>query len=69
MQIIIPMSGEGKRFRTAGYKTLKPLINVAGRPIIAHIIDLFPVETNFLFICILINQLNSTLYKIEIVHL
>lgn len=51
MQIIIPMSGEGKRFRTAGYKTLKPLINVAGRPIIAHIIDLFPVETNFLFIC------------------
>ena len=26
MQIIIPMSGFGERFRKAGYKILKPLI-------------------------------------------
>jgi NDP-sugar pyrophosphorylase family protein len=50
-RIIIPMSGFGERFRAAGYKTPKPLIPVLGRPIIAHILDMFPGETNFLFIC------------------
>ncbi len=51
MQIVIPMSGFGERFRTAGYTQPKPLIELEGKPIIAHVIDLFPGETNFLFIC------------------
>ena len=51
MQIIIPMSGEGKRFLNAGIKTPKPLIVVEGKPIIHHVIDLFPGEKNFIFIC------------------
>ncbi len=55
MQIVIPMSGFGERFRRAGYKLPKPLIKVGGKPIIAHIIDLFPETYNgeheFLFIC------------------
>ena len=51
MQIIIPMSGFGERFRNAGYQVPKPLIPVDGKPIIAHVIDLFPGETDFLFIC------------------
>ena len=51
MQIIIPMSGFGERFRRAGYAMPKPLIEVGGKPIIAHVIDMFPGETNFLFIC------------------
>lgn len=51
MQIIIPMSGFGERFRAAGYKMPKPLIEVEGRPIISHVIDLFPGETDFIFIC------------------
>ena len=50
-QIIIPMSGIGERFIKAKYKLPKPLIKVAGKPIIAHVIDLFPGETEFLFIC------------------
>ena len=48
-QIIIPMSGIGERFIKAKYKLPKPLIKVAGKPIIAHVIDLFPGETEFLF--------------------
>jgi len=32
MQIIIPMSGIGKRFIEAGYKDPKPLIKVDGIP-------------------------------------
>ena len=51
MQIIIPMSGFGERFRAAGYSVPKPLIEVEGKPIIAHVIDMFPGETNFFFIC------------------
>jgi NDP-sugar pyrophosphorylase family protein len=51
LQIIIPMSGFGERFRRAGYTVPKPLIEVEGKPIIAHVIDLFPGETDFTFIC------------------
>ena len=51
MQIIIPMSGSGERFKRAGYQLPKPLIEVEGKPIIAHVIDLFPGEKDFLFIC------------------
>lgn len=51
MQIIVPMSGFGERFRSAGYPVPKPLIEVDGKPIIAHVIDMFPGETDFLFIC------------------
>ena len=50
-QIVIPMSGFGERFRKAGYSLPKPLIEVDGKPIIAHVIDLFPGEFDFLFIC------------------
>ena len=51
MQIIIPMSGEGARFRAAGYQTLKPLIEVNGKPIIAHVVDMFLGDHEFLFVC------------------
>ncbi len=51
MQIVIPMSGFGERFRKAGYTVPKPLIEVEGKPIIAHVVDLFPGETDFTFIC------------------
>lgn len=51
MQIVVPMSGFGERFRRAGYSTPKPLIEIDGKPIIAHVIDLFPGETDFVFIC------------------
>jgi NDP-sugar pyrophosphorylase family protein len=50
-QIIIPMSGFGERFRAAGYDIPKPLIEVEGKPIIAHVIDMFPGENDFIFIC------------------
>jgi len=51
MQIIIPMSGTGERFRRAGYTSPKPLIEVEGKPIIAHVLDLFPGEEDVTFIC------------------
>lgn len=51
MRIIIPMSGIGKRFIDAGYKEPKPLIMVEDKPIIQHVIELFPGEQTFHFIC------------------
>ena len=51
MQIVIPMSGFGERFRNAWYRVPKPLIKVEGKPIIEHVIDMFPGETNIIFIC------------------
>ena len=50
MQLVIPMSGMGKRFLEKGYKVPKPLIKVSGRPIIEHIIEMYPGITNILFI-------------------
>lgn len=51
MKIIIPMSGIGKRFVEAGYDAPKPLIMVEGKPIIQHVVELFPGETDITFIC------------------
>lgn len=64
MQILIPMSGFGERFRKFGYSIPKPLIEIEGKPIIAHVIDMFPGEANFIFIC---NQehLNEKTYRME----
>ena len=41
MQIIIPMSGFGERFRAAGYAVPKPLIEVDGKTIIQHVVEMF----------------------------
>ncbi len=58
------MSGFGERFRQAGFSLPKPLIEVEGKPIIAHVVDMFPGETDFVFIC---NEdhLNSQNYQME----
>lgn len=45
------MTGIGQRFLDKGYKTPKPLIEVDGKPIIEHVVNLFPNETDFIFIC------------------
>ena len=45
------MSGFGERFRAAGYTMPKPLIKVEGKTIIQHIVEMFPGETDFTFIC------------------
>jgi len=52
MKIIIPMTGYGSRFVAAGYKELKPFIEVQGKPIIQWIVEgMYPGEKDILFIC------------------
>jgi NDP-sugar pyrophosphorylase family protein len=51
IQVIIPMSGSGQRFIDAGYKPIKPLIKVEGKPIIQHVVERFSPDDDFIFIC------------------
>ncbi len=39
MKVIIPLAGLGKRMRPHTWSKPKPLINVAGKPILGHILD------------------------------
>ena len=50
MKVIIPMSGMSSRFSSAGYKIPKYLIEIDGKTVIEHIIDLYPEDTEFAFI-------------------
>ncbi len=45
------MSGEGARFKAAGYTLPKPLIPVDGKPILEWVVKMFPGKHDFLFIC------------------
>jgi NDP-sugar pyrophosphorylase family protein len=53
LTIVIPMAGRGSRFADAGYLDPKPLIPVAGQPMIKLVIDnLSPSRAHrFVFIC------------------
>ena len=51
MQIVIPMSGFGERFRKVGYLVPKPLIMIDGKTIIQHVVEMFPGEKDITFIC------------------
>ncbi len=50
MKVVIPMSGEGKRFSDAGYKDIKPLIMVDGKTMAEHVIGMFPKKSEFVFV-------------------
>jgi len=39
INIVIPMAGAGSRFSEAGYKTPKPFIDVAGKPMIVRVLE------------------------------
>lgn len=61
MQIIIPMAGSGKRFIDAGYKQIKPLIPIDGKPMIEYVVSMFPKDSKFLFICNKVHLQNTSL--------
>lgn len=51
VQVIVPMTGYGTRFKKAGYEDFKPFIKVNGRPMIDYVCEMYPSGTNFTFIC------------------
>ena len=53
LQIVIPMSGEGRQFAEQGYTFPKPLVDIVGRPMIEIVVrNVTPREPHrFVFIC------------------
>lgn len=52
IQIIIPITGNGSRFKAAEYERLKPFIEVHRQPIIEWVVKMFPGdEDKITFIC------------------
>ena len=50
MKVVIPMSGQSSRFTSAGYSTPKHLIEIDGKKVIEHIVELYPKGSEFVFI-------------------
>jgi len=48
---LIPMAGEGQRFRENGYSTPKPLIDVNGLPMIVRAANALPPADKYIFVC------------------
>ena len=39
VNVLVPMAGEGSRFRKVGFHKPKPMIDVAGKPMIQWVMD------------------------------
>ncbi len=51
MTNLVPMAGEGKRFKDVGYSTPKPLITVSGKPMIIQAANSMPKSDKWIFVC------------------
>ena len=50
MNILIPMAGEGSRFKKDGYTFPKPLIEVNGKPMIQCVVENLDFDANYIFL-------------------
>ena len=62
MKILIPMAGEGSRFKTEGYTFPKPLIDVHGKPMIQTVIETLDFDADYYF---LVRKEHLEKYEIE----
>lgn len=59
MKIIIPLAGFGKRLRPHTFTKPKPLINVAGKPVLGHVLDMFEALDNVEEIIFIVGHLGE----------
>ena len=62
MKILIPMAGEGSRFKKEGYTFPKPLIDVNGKPMIQCVIENLDFDAHYVF---LVRKSHIEKYNIE----
>lgn len=79
MKILIPMAGEGSRFTKEGYTFPKPLIDVAGKPMIQRVVENLDFSAEYIFLVrkehlekyngleSLLKQITNNHYKIVVV--
>lgn len=44
IQLVVPMSGQGERFKAAGFSSPKPMISINSKTIIERLLESFPME-------------------------
>ncbi len=59
MKIVIPLAGFGKRLRPHTFTKPKPLINVAGKPVLGHVLDMFEALDNVEEIIFIVGHLGE----------
>lgn len=62
MSNIILAAGAGTRFKNAGYKAPKPLIEVSGQPMIVHALNSAPENNNWVFV---LRQEHTSRFKLD----
>lgn len=62
--VLIPMAGAGSRFQREGYKLPKPLIDVAGKPMIQRVVENLNIDGNFVFV---VQKEHYELYNLGII--
>lgn len=50
LNVLIPMAGQGQRFKDRGYIFPKPLIEVHGKPMIQWVLESINIDANYIFI-------------------
>ena len=67
INVIIPMAGEGKRFKDAGYTLPKPLLDVGGKPMIVRALESLNIEGKYHFVVRNNEYITDTIFAIETV--
>lgn len=65
LHIIMPMAGEGSRFRNAGWTTPKPLIELNGKPLFVRAIESVRIESAPMKYSFIVRQENIDRYAID----
>ncbi len=65
LHIIMPMAGEGSRFRNAGWTTPKPLIELAGKPLFVRAIESVRVDSAPMKYSLIVRQEHIDEYGID----
>lgn len=50
INVVIPMAGEGQRFKDEGFTTPKPIIDVEGLPMVGLVAHKLDINANFIFV-------------------
>ena len=58
------MAGDGKRFVDGGYKTIKPLINTDGLPMVIRAAKSLPFADKYIFVCRKSHVINTNIEEI-----
>ena len=62
LNIVIPMAGDGKRFKEKGYSFPKPLIDINGIPMIEAVVKNINIKANYIFI---VKKEHTELYNLK----